>query len=150
MAPYGQEDVPELRSVFEWPHLRQNAVFLDTQCMFLLSRAEYCAEYFSSIDRMPTVIGHFISRHVYNSKLGTKHPINTITCCRFVDVSNGKEIKKGLSWTVRFPGNSTDPPLVLTHGYSERRRSESHRPNGPALPPRRKRVQDHHSLRRPT
>jgi len=37
VAPYGQEDVPELRSVFEWPHLKQGAVFLDTQCRFLLS-----------------------------------------------------------------------------------------------------------------
>ena len=49
------------------------------------------------------VIGHFISRHVYNSKLGTKHPISTLICCRFVDVSSGKEVKRGLSWMVCFP-----------------------------------------------
>jgi len=36
VSPYGQEDIPELKSVFEWPHLRDNAAFLDTQCMFLL------------------------------------------------------------------------------------------------------------------
>ncbi|KAF9647979.1 hypothetical protein BDM02DRAFT_3097219, partial [Thelephora ganbajun] len=80
LAPYGQEDIPELRSVFEWPHLRDNAVFLDTQY------------------RMPTVIGNFISRHVYSSRLRTVHHIHHPTCCRFVDVSNGKEIKKGVSW----------------------------------------------------
>jgi hypothetical protein len=49
---------------------------------------------------MPTVIGHFISRHVYNSELHTKHDINARTCCRFVDVSNGKEFKKGVGWVV--------------------------------------------------
>ena len=54
-------------------------------------------------DRMPKVIGHFISRRVYDSKLGTKHPINSLTCCRFVDVSNGEELKKGVRWTVRVP-----------------------------------------------
>ena len=34
VPPHGQEDVPELRSVFEWPHLKQGAIFLDTQCAF--------------------------------------------------------------------------------------------------------------------
>ena len=102
MAPYGQEDIPELKSVFEWPHLRENAVFLDTQCPFSPpSEVEYGADHSSLVDRMPTIIGHFISRHVYDSKLRTKHSINTLTCCRFVDVSNGKELRKGVSWTVR-------------------------------------------------
>jgi hypothetical protein len=36
VAPYGQEDVPELKSVFEWSHLKDNAAFLDTQCKPLL------------------------------------------------------------------------------------------------------------------
>ena len=104
MAPYGREDIPELRSVFEWPHLKGNAVFLDTQCTpFLPSKVEFCANYSSSVDRMPTVIGHFISRHVYNSELRTQHTIKSLTCCRFVDVSNGKEIKKGFSWVVSIP-----------------------------------------------
>jgi len=80
VAPYGQEDIPELRSVFEWPHLKADAVFLDIQY------------------RMPAVIGHFISHHVYNSKLRTEHDIKSFTCCRFVDVSNGKEMKEGVSW----------------------------------------------------
>jgi len=80
LAPYGQEEIPELRSVFEWPHLMKDAVFLDTQY------------------RMPKVIGDFISRQVYDSKLFTKHAIETHTCCRFVDVWNGEEVKKGVSW----------------------------------------------------
>jgi len=104
VAPYGQEDVPELRSVFEWPHLKHGSVFLDTQCTFLLpSRVEYRIDRSSVADRMPTVIGDFISRHVYGSKLKTVHSVHAPTCCRFVDVSNGKEFKKGVSWTVRVP-----------------------------------------------
>jgi hypothetical protein len=102
VAPYGQEDIPELRSVFEWPHLKDNAVFLDTQCTFLLPPQVECrADRSPVVDRMPMVIGNFISRNVYNSKLRTKHDINTLTCCRFVDASDGKEFKKGVSWMVR-------------------------------------------------
>jgi hypothetical protein len=102
VAPYGQENIPELKSVFEWPHLKDNAVFLDTQCTFLTSPQVEChVDHSSVVDRMPTVIGYFISRQVYNSQLRTVHDTNTLTCCRFVDVSNGKEFKKGLSWVVR-------------------------------------------------
>ena len=50
---------------------------------------------------MPTVIGDFISRQVYDSKLFTEHAITTHTCCRFVDVNDGEEIKRGVSWMVR-------------------------------------------------
>jgi len=35
VAPFGQDDVTELRSVFEMPHLRDRAIFLDTQCMLV-------------------------------------------------------------------------------------------------------------------
>ena len=102
MAPYGQEEIPELRSVFEWPHLMENAVFLDTQCTSVLpSKVESRVNYSPLVDRMPTVIGNFISRHVYDSELRTQHAIESLTCCRFVDVSNGKEAKKGVSWVVR-------------------------------------------------
>lgn len=34
VAPYGQEDIEKLQSVFEMKHLRQGAIFLDTQCTF--------------------------------------------------------------------------------------------------------------------
>ena len=34
VPPYGQDDLGDLRSVFEIPHLRKHATFLDTQCMF--------------------------------------------------------------------------------------------------------------------
>ena len=58
-------------------------------------QADYCVDHHFLLDRMPTVIGTFISRHVYSLKLQTKHSIHTQTCCRFVDVSKGEEIKKG-------------------------------------------------------
>lgn len=33
VPPYGQEDLQDLRSIFEITHLRDQALFLDTQCM---------------------------------------------------------------------------------------------------------------------
>lgn len=33
VPPYGREDIPELRSVFENSHLRGRVSFLDTQCL---------------------------------------------------------------------------------------------------------------------
>ncbi|KAG2367893.1 P-loop containing nucleoside triphosphate hydrolase protein [Suillus spraguei] len=80
LAPFGQDDVEKLRSVFEFPHLRKRAHFLDTQY------------------RMPFVIGSFISRHVYNQKLMTVHTINSKAACRFLDVKWGQEQKAENSW----------------------------------------------------
>ena len=67
---------------------------------------------------MPTVIGNFISRHVYSSRLLTRHTIQTPTCCRFADVRDGQELKTGLSWTVR-----TTPPKQESIAYVESPRS---------------------------
>lgn len=53
-------------------------------------------------DRMPLVIGSFISRHVYNQKLMTVHNNNSRAACRFLDVKRGQEQKLGKSWAVRF------------------------------------------------
>ena len=33
VPPYGQDELEELQSIFEVPHLHNNVVFLDTQCM---------------------------------------------------------------------------------------------------------------------
>ncbi|CCM01391.1 uncharacterized protein FIBRA_03442 [Fibroporia radiculosa] len=80
LAPYGQDDLRNLCSVFELPHLRQEAVFLDTQY------------------RMPVPIGKFISAHVYGGRLNTEHSVNSRLSCRFVDVKHGKERRSGNSW----------------------------------------------------
>ncbi|KAG1835066.1 hypothetical protein EV424DRAFT_344041 [Suillus variegatus] len=84
MAPFGQDDIGQLRSVFEFPHLRKRAHFLNTQY------------------RMPLVIGSFISRHVYSHKLMTVHDITSKNACRFLDVKRGQEQKSGKSWIVSF------------------------------------------------
>ncbi|KAG2071019.1 P-loop containing nucleoside triphosphate hydrolase protein [Suillus decipiens] len=84
MAPFGQDHVGKLQSIFEFPHLRKRAHFLNTQY------------------RMPLVIGSFISRHVYDQKLITAHDINSKAACYFLDVKMGQEQKAGTSWIVCF------------------------------------------------
>jgi regulator of nonsense transcripts 1 len=34
VAPYGQNDIDDLQSIFEIPHLRGRAIFLNVQCKF--------------------------------------------------------------------------------------------------------------------
>ncbi|KAJ3570489.1 hypothetical protein NP233_g4369 [Leucocoprinus birnbaumii] len=80
LPPYGQNEIEDLRSVFEIPHLREHALFLDTQY------------------RMPLLVGNYISREVYDSRLKSVHSISTNACCRFVDVVNGQEQRMGKSW----------------------------------------------------
>ncbi|KAG5646974.1 hypothetical protein DXG03_001697 [Asterophora parasitica] len=80
LAPYGQGDIPDLCSVFEMEHLKERAVFLDTQY------------------RMPVPIGKFISRHVYGDRLKSEHAINAAGSCTFIDVATGREEKCGHSW----------------------------------------------------
>ncbi|OAX31246.1 hypothetical protein K503DRAFT_870707 [Rhizopogon vinicolor AM-OR11-026] len=80
LAPYGSDDIQQLQSVFEFPHLRKRASFLNTQY------------------RMPVVVGDFISRHVYGNQLKTVHNNNSNTACRFLDVKKGQEKKSGHSW----------------------------------------------------
>ncbi|KAI0956190.1 hypothetical protein AcV7_006651 [Taiwanofungus camphoratus] len=80
LAPYGQDDLGDLRSIFELAHLRKNAVFLDTQY------------------RMPVPIGDFISRYVYGGRLNTVHTDTSALSCRLVDVHHGREKKEGHSW----------------------------------------------------
>ncbi|KAK7033216.1 AAA-12 domain-containing protein [Favolaschia claudopus] len=76
LPPYGQEDLQDLQSIFELPHLRRLCLFLDTQY------------------RMPPQIGEFISTHIYDHKLNSNplHPIpDSIVACQFVDVVGAKE-----------------------------------------------------------
>nr|GAT55280.1 predicted protein [Mycena chlorophos] len=79
LPPYGQSDVSTLQSVFEVKHLREQALFLDTQY------------------RMPTKLGDFIGRNVYGGRLKSVHEL-TSRCWQFVDVPLGKEKRDGNSW----------------------------------------------------
>ena len=101
-------------------------------------------------DRMPTIIGNFISRHVYNSKLLTTHKIRSQTCCRFVDVRNGEESKKGLSWMVSITFQIRHRSFRSFKTHSERGRGQGLSPHRQTLHPRRQKLQDHHSVRRTT
>lgn len=79
LPPYGQEDLQDLQSIFEIPHLQKQVVFLNTQY------------------RMPPQIGNIISELVYEKKLKSNpsHPITEdMTACYFVEAL-GKE--KGLT-----------------------------------------------------
>jgi len=80
LAPYGQDDLGILRSVFEMAGMRKVSVFLDTQY------------------RMPTPIGNFISKRVYGNQLKSHHTIHDRSCCKLVDVAHGKEVKAGHSY----------------------------------------------------
>ena len=98
MAPYGQEDIRGLQSVFEFNHLRGKAVFLDTQCRPpFFNPALHDSP---SLDRLPCVIGDFISNSVYYGELNTYHRITDPKACRFIDVRGGNEVKQGHSWVV--------------------------------------------------
>lgn len=51
---------------------------------------------------MPHFIGNFLSERMYDSALGTIHPNGSNVCCRFVDVTPGRQEKgeDGNSWIV--------------------------------------------------
>lgn len=103
VAPYGQDNISNLRSIFEMPHLRDRAIFLDTQCAsFFLSCCRRVLYLWSlqHVDRMPVPIGNFISEEVYDGRLQTQHNITRLLSCRFADVKHGKEQRMGNSWIV--------------------------------------------------
>lgn len=55
---------------------------------------------FPIVDRMPVPIGNFISRHVYNEKLQSKHAVTSMSCLSFINVPESREVKAGFSWKV--------------------------------------------------
>jgi superfamily I DNA and/or RNA helicase len=86
LPPHGQEEITELKSIFELTELRKQAIFLDTQY------------------RMPPQLGDFISTAVYDDGLQSNplHPVrNTVKACHFIDVIGGKEEFHSKSWMNR-------------------------------------------------
>ncbi|KAG6856897.1 hypothetical protein H0H87_012478 [Tephrocybe sp. NHM501043] len=76
LPPFGQEDLQDLQSIFEVPHLRAHALFLNIQY------------------RMPPQIGDIISELVYDAKLLSNplHPVtNTSIACYFIDIPGHEE-----------------------------------------------------------
>ncbi|KAG1741642.1 P-loop containing nucleoside triphosphate hydrolase protein, partial [Suillus lakei] len=83
LPPYGQDDIQDLKSIFEVKHLRKdNVIFLDTQY------------------RMPPQIGRFISKAVYGDllKSNQQHPVTSERmACHFINIP-GQEQLHGTSW----------------------------------------------------
>jgi len=76
LPPHGQDDLGNLKSIFELDHLKDRG-FLDTQY------------------RMPPQIGDFISEHVYDGKLKSypKHVVpSSVVACYFVDVNGSEQL----------------------------------------------------------
>lgn len=83
LPPHGEEDLGNLRSIFEVPEMKKEVIFLDTQY------------------RMPPQLGKIISTLVYDNELQSNplHPVKEHeTACYFIDVANGRELAHGTSW----------------------------------------------------
>ncbi|KAG0706771.1 P-loop containing nucleoside triphosphate hydrolase protein, partial [Suillus ampliporus] len=82
VPPYGQEEIQELKSIFEVKHLKDHAIFLNTQY------------------RMPPQIGMFISDAVYDGLLES-NPLHPVTgermACHFINIPSQEQLH-GTSW----------------------------------------------------
>ncbi|KAG2110288.1 P-loop containing nucleoside triphosphate hydrolase protein, partial [Suillus discolor] len=82
LPPYGQDDIQDLKSIFEVKHIKDRAIFLDTQY------------------RMPPQIGQFISKFVYDDLLESdpQHSVtNERMACHFINIPS-QEQSHGTSW----------------------------------------------------
>ena len=111
-----------MKTIFDFAQFRAASYFLDTQCKFTVSSPLPRRSFVVVVaDRMPVPLGDFISKHVYDSRLKSEHPITTHTCVRFVDVRKGVEDSAGSSWKVGFPRTSlvASGQSKLTSVYSK-------------------------------
>lgn len=99
VAPYGQDRVQSLKSIFDIQQLRDNAYFLDTQCEGTRRYTQFRTLISIVPDRMPMPLGTFISQEVYGFRLKSQHPVRALSCIAFVD-AQGTETKNGFSWKV--------------------------------------------------
>ncbi|KAI0091304.1 P-loop containing nucleoside triphosphate hydrolase protein [Irpex rosettiformis] len=83
LPPYGQDEIPDLQSIFEISHFREKALFLDIQY------------------RMPPHIGDMISAAVYDGQLHSnpEHGVSGLASF-FVDVDGATEKQQKTSWEV--------------------------------------------------
>ena len=103
MPPFGQETNENLQSIFEVAHLRDSAIFLDTQCKLSVLLDLAVNFMHASTDRMPPQIGDFISTAVYGGQLQSNpsHPITDQTiACHLVNVGHGKQQSQDHSFKV--------------------------------------------------
>ncbi|KAH9856840.1 P-loop containing nucleoside triphosphate hydrolase protein [Lenzites betulinus] len=82
LPPYGKEQAPKMKTIFDFAHLKDAAYFLDTQY------------------RMPVQLGKFISEAMYRSRLKSIHDTRGTSCIRAINVRKGEEEAAGSSWKV--------------------------------------------------
>jgi hypothetical protein len=121
VPPYGSGEAG-LETIFDVKHLKKKAYFLDTQCNLrffpVYASLIFCA------DRLPIPLGEFISKNVYDGKLRSKHSIADYSCVTFINVSKGRETKKGSSYLVSETGQIRIKPILevdaceIEHGGS--------------------------------
>lgn len=112
VPPYGKETAPQMKTIYDFKHLRASAYFLNTQY------------------RMPTPLGEFISEYVYDKKLLSVHQITDFSAVLFVDVRKGQEERVGSSWKVYPLVESAASSGALSLVFVEHRggaRSREHR-----------------------
>ncbi|OJT07637.1 ATP-dependent helicase upf1 [Trametes pubescens] len=80
LPPYGKEQAPKMKTIFDFSHLKSASFFLDTQY------------------RMPIELGRFISDAMYQSKLKSVHNVTGTACIMAIDVRKGAEQSAGSSW----------------------------------------------------
>ncbi|CDO72676.1 hypothetical protein BN946_scf184985.g96 [Trametes cinnabarina] len=80
LPPYGKETAPDIKTIYDFKQFKRAAYFLNMQY------------------RMPTPLGDFISKQVYDSKLRSEHKISDRGAVRLVDVRKGREEQVGSSW----------------------------------------------------
>ncbi|KAG8883769.1 Small subunit (SSU) processome component [Tulasnella sp. 331] len=80
LPPHQREQISGLDSIYDIHHVKEAAMLLDTQY------------------RMPVPIGQFISKHVYQDELQSKHSITSLESLKFVDVAIGNEKTQKTSW----------------------------------------------------
>ncbi|KAG1781378.1 hypothetical protein EV702DRAFT_1248386 [Suillus placidus] len=76
LPPYGQDDIQDLKSIFDVKHLKDHALFLNTQY------------------RMPPQIENFISQAVYDGLLESnlQHPVmNERMACHFINIPSQEQ-----------------------------------------------------------
>lgn len=99
VAPFGQEELRDLQSIFEVEQFRQHIILLDIQCA--RDRASvHGIPLTLMIDRMPALIGDFISRMVYDNRLRSYHSNHSHSACQFIDVVGSQELRSGESYWV--------------------------------------------------
>ena len=85
---------------------------------------------------MPARLGNFISKALYDSRLGSKNSQNDTTVVRFVDVPDGEQVGDDGGFWVDVQRSFVPLPLAQITITIERKRSRDRYSAGPTFRPR--------------